>query len=262
MDSNFIKFLGTAGARFVVARQLRSSGGTWYNLQGMDILVDPGPGTLVKCATSKPKLDPTRLQAIILTHKHLDHSTDINVMIEAMTDGGLKKRGWLFAPEDALENDPVVLQYSRQFPEKVILLREGQSYTLADQLCFSTPIKHKHGVETYGLKFETNLGVISQVVDTAYFKELEQAYAHSDILILHVVRFKDLNDKEKEILHLNVEDARRLIASLKPRQAILTHFGMTMLRAKPWEVAQQLSRETGVEVVAANDGLKLDLEKP
>ena len=46
---NWIKFVGTAGARFVVAKQLRSSGGLWFSLQGMNLYLDPGPGALVRC---------------------------------------------------------------------------------------------------------------------------------------------------------------------------------------------------------------------
>jgi phosphoribosyl 1,2-cyclic phosphodiesterase len=57
------------------------------------------------------------LDGILLTHKHLDHSGDINVMIEAMTEGGFKKRGVLFAPRDALEEDPVVLKYAMGYVE-------------------------------------------------------------------------------------------------------------------------------------------------
>ena len=79
--------MGTAGARFVVSKQLRSSAGTWCFLQGKNILIDPGPGTLSRCFTSRPGLDPEKLDAIILTHRHLDHSTDVNVLIEAMTRG-------------------------------------------------------------------------------------------------------------------------------------------------------------------------------
>ena len=58
--NNYIKFLGTAGARFVVARQLRSSAGIWMNVEGDNILIDPGPGTLVKCFSSRPKLAQLR----------------------------------------------------------------------------------------------------------------------------------------------------------------------------------------------------------
>jgi len=41
----------------------------------------------------------------------------------------------------------------------------------------------------------------------------------------------------------------------------LTHFGMTMWRAKPWEIAQRLSQQTGVRVIAARDGMRFDLSQ-
>ncbi|UCB52854.1 MAG: hypothetical protein JSV10_01825, partial [Candidatus Zixiibacteriota bacterium] len=65
--ANKIKFLGTAGARFVVTKQLLSTAGTWITLEGKNVLLDPGPGTLVRCARSRPPLDPTKLDAIILS---------------------------------------------------------------------------------------------------------------------------------------------------------------------------------------------------
>ena len=52
-----------------------------------------------------------------------------------------------------------------------------------------------------------------------------------------------------------------LSRKLKPKVAILTHFGMTMWRAKPWEIAQKMSEETGVKVIAARDGMKFDLSQ-
>jgi phosphoribosyl 1,2-cyclic phosphodiesterase len=59
--------------------------------------------------------------------------------------------------------------------------------------------------------------------------------------------------------HLSLPEAKCIIEELKPRIVILTHFGMTMWRAKPWELAGELSEETGVHVIAARDGLKFDL---
>ena len=42
---------------------------------------------------------------------------------------------------------------------------------------------------------------------------------------------------------------------------ILTHFGMTMIKAKPWVVAAELEKELGLKVIAASDGMKIDLEE-
>jgi len=69
---NKIKFLGTAGGRFVVSRQLRNSGGIWLSLNATNLLIDPGPGSLVRILSSKPKLNPRDLDGIILSHKHLE----------------------------------------------------------------------------------------------------------------------------------------------------------------------------------------------
>jgi outer membrane murein-binding lipoprotein Lpp len=68
MDSrNFIKFLGTDGARFVMARQLRSSAGVYISMKNKNIILDPGPGTLVKLASSKPRIDVEKKHRIRIT---------------------------------------------------------------------------------------------------------------------------------------------------------------------------------------------------
>lgn len=258
-ERNFVKFLGTAGARFMMVNQMRASGGVWYSLEGFPLLLDPGPGTLVRCATSRPRLDPLGLEALVLSHNHLDHSGDINVMIEAMTGGGFKKRGRLFCPRQALEDDAVVLRYIRPSLEQIVILEEGGSYELGPALRLRTPVRHHHPAETYGLVLETPQLRISHITDTLYFPELAEAYAGADVLVLHVVRLKASDRDPATIQHLSLDAARRLIADIHPRLAILTHFGMTMHRAKPWELAQKISEETGIEVQAASDGRTFQL---
>jgi len=260
-DNNFIKFLGTAGARYVVARQLRSSAGIWMNIEGDNILVDPGPGTLVKCFSSRPKLDPGELKAIILTHCHIDHSTDMNVMIEAMTDSGHKKDRIVITTEESITGEPVILSHVRPYLDRLELMKPGARFDIAPHLKLTTPILHNHTAETYGLKFEIPFGIISHITDTAFFEDLIEAYSNSDILILNVVRYIDKNDREKGILHLTVNDVEKLIKNIRPKVAILTHFGLNMIRAKPWVVAEKLSEVTGVEVIAARDGMKFDLNR-
>jgi len=251
--SDTIVFLGTAGARFVVARQFLASGGAWLNLGDTQILFDPGPGCLVQAA--KRKLDPTELDAIVLSHRHLDHSGDINIMIEAMTDGGTKKRGMVFVPADALNQDPVIFSYLQPYPQSIQILTEGGSYVIND-VSFKTPIRHKHPVETYGFIFQTPRHTFSWITDTRYFDGLAGHYK-GNLLVINVVRL----NPGAPIDHLSLPEAKSIIEELKPKMAILTHFGMTMWRAKPWELAEKLSEETGISVIAARDGLKFDLAK-
>ena len=256
-DTNYIKFLGTAGARFVVTTQLRASGGVWFSLDDINILGDPGPGSLVRCMSSRPKMNPAKLDAVLLTHRHLDHSGDINIIIEAMTEGGTRKKGILFTPKQALEEDPVVLNYVRKFLSKIEILKEGGTYQL-NGLNISAPVRHKHPVETYGINFKSSLCTISWVIDTLFFPELLEHY-RGDVMILNTVRLRSENDADKGIYHLNLDDVRLMVKELRPKVTILTHFGMKMLKARPHELAMRLSDETGCRVVAASDGMRFDL---
>jgi phosphoribosyl 1,2-cyclic phosphodiesterase len=248
-EENFIKFLGTAGARFVMIKQLRASGGIWINYRGTNILIDPGPGSIVRCAMSRPKLDPSRLDAIILTHRHLDHSNDVNVMIEAMTEGGFKKRGVLFLPKDAIEEDSVVLKHVLNFVEKVEFLSENKQYSVGDFI-FMTGPRNLHPVQTYGLKFKMNLKTVSLIGDTAFYPEILDFFK-ADIVIINTVFY----EPRPGVQHLSLEEAKHIISELKLQTTILTHFGMTMLKAKPSILAQGLSKETGLNILAAYDGM-------
>ncbi len=237
----------------MIAKQVRASGGIWFNLANTQFLIDPGPGALVRATSSRHHLTPTELSAILLSHRHLDHSADVNVMIEAMTMGGTEKRGKLFAPSDALEGeDPVVFRYLRGFLEEVVVLSEGSSYQLGP-VSFTCPVRHRHRGEVYGFRFEVNKMSISYIADTAYFPELAHHYL-ADVVIFNVVRYKP-----SELDHLHLPEVETLIKAMEPKLAIMTHFGMTMIREKPWKVAKAVSERTGCKVIAAQDGMKIDL---
>lgn len=250
---DIITFLGTAGARIMVANQILASGGLWLNLSGTEILLDPGPGSVVQ--STKRKLRADKLSAIILSHRHLDHSADTNIMVEAMTQGGLKRHGWLFAPADALGSEPIIFSYLKDYLEGVAVLQEGKSYSIGN-ISFTTPVRHIHQVETYGMLFRTAEHTFSYITDSRYFDSLCQSYS-GELLIINVVRLETNHPYD----HLSLPDAERIITELKPKVAILTHFGITMWQAKPWEVAQRLSQETGVKVIAARDGMKFNLSQ-
>ena len=251
---NSITFLGTAGARFMVSKQLTASGGMWLNLDDTQLLVDPGPGCIVQ--STKRKLHAERLSAIILTHRHLDHSADVNIMVEAMTQGGFRPHGKFFAPSDALGTEPVLYSYLRKSLDAIVVLEAGKNYTVGN-VTFSTPIRHIHPVETYGLVFTAAGHKLAYITDTRYFDGLRQAYATAELVIINVV----LLEPKAELDHMSIVEAAKLIVELKPKVAILTHYGMHVWQARPWEVAEKLTQETGIKVRAAHDGMKFELSE-
>ncbi len=259
MPEDFIKFLGTAGARFVMARQLRYSAGTFISLRGQRIVLDPGPGTLLRCSRCRAKVDPTSLDAVILTHGHIDHSGDVNAVLDAMTAGGFDSGGLLFAPRECVEGErAVVLSYLQDVVGEVVTLEPRDEYSV-NGVRFTTSERHHHTMETYGIVFRPEDGPnVGFLVDTEYFDGLADSYADADILVINVVRHEP--HPGGKVMHLCLEEARRVIEQVQPRKAVLTHFGMTMLKAKPWELAEGMSQDLGLDVQAASDGMTLHLE--
>lgn len=257
MSEAFIKFLGTGGARYVVARQVRSSAGIFLHAHGQNVIIDPGPGTLARCAKSRPAIDVTGLDAIILTHSHIDHSSDVNVLIDAMTAGGEKRKGRVYAPRECLEGeDKVLFNYLTHFPDEIVTLKESETYQLGE-LSFYTSVRHRHPAETYGLIFTIMGKRVGFLVDTGYFEGLVESYAEADILVVNtVLRTHHPGASDR---HLSFEDLRGLIDLLRPGKVVMTHFGMRMLRDRPPVLAEELSKETGIEIVAASDGLRFDI---
>jgi len=250
--------LGTGGARFVVARQFRASGGMWMRFGQTQIHVDPGPGALVRALSNVPPCNPRKLDAVLLSHKHLDHSNDVNVMIEAMTSGGFRRRGTLLAPADALEFEPVVLPYARKFLDRIEVLRERSGPYRVGDVEITTSVRHIHAVETYGTHFRSEEKTISYMPCGRYFEGLAQDYrAHDpDVLILNVLRFEDRMDVD----HLTFAQARQVLAEVRPRVAVLQHFGTKMLEQDPQRLARSLEDELGLRTIAAEDGFILDVD--
>ena len=243
-----LTFMGTAGARFMVAKQVAASGGLFLEDGNARLALDPGPGAIVQYA--QRGIDLTTIDAIVLSHRHLDHSGDVNVMLEGMTDGGFQHRGQLFCPSDALDDDPVVLKYVRRFPREIVRLAPQTSYSV-NGISFATSGRHVHQSETFGFRFGDKLGWIT---DSGYYEGIAEQH-RADVMVIHTV----LCDCVPTLPHLCIADAERIIRDAKPRIAYLTHYGMTVWRANPTEVASAMSQRLGFDVRAAHDGLTIEL---
>ncbi len=255
-----ITFLGTGAGRFMITSQRLASGGIWMNLGGTQLLVDPGPGCIVR-ATDR-KLDAQKLSAILLSHRHLDHSADTNIMVEAMTRGGHNQHGMLFAPSDALGEEPVIYTFLKNYLDEVIVLEEGGTYAV-DHITLSTPVRHIHKPETYGIIFSTGNHTFSYIADTRFFEGLP-GYYEGELLILNVVFVEPRPDSGNPLLptaHLAIPDAEEIIRTIKPKITIITHFGQRMWELGPQKAARMMTERTGTRVIAASDGMEFSLSE-
>ena len=115
-----------------------------------------------------------------------------------------------------------------------------------------------------GFLHEDNPGrACPYIADGRFFKDLP-GYYRGELLILNVV-FVEPRPPSGNILlptdHLSVPDAERIINIVKPKMAIITHFGMGMWRADPQRVARYMTERTGIRVIAAKDGMQFKLSE-
>lgn len=253
-----IVFLGTAGGRMVVTNQLRKSGGMWLELDGRNILLDPGPGCLLRCV--ELGLKPGKLDCIVLSHRHIDHSNDVNIMVEAMSGGGFKPRGILITPFDCLEGtDPVVLRYVRNYiRNNILVMKTGFTHNLNGVTIEGALRLHHAEIECYGMKFLFKGKTLGYIADTKYFDQIGETFKGCDYLIVNMVRMTH----DERFDHLVPADVVNILKVAKPGLAILDHFGMQVVKAYPGAVAERVKRESGVPTIAAEDSMRLSLDGP
>ena len=91
------------------------------------------------------------------------------------------------------------------------------------------------------------MGIVS---DTRYFPGLVDAYKGVDVLILNVVFY----ERHHGVDHLCIDDAIELIRAIAPKRAVLTHFGITLLKEKPYQLEKQMQNGLAMHVSLAYDG--------
>ncbi|MCI8383756.1 MAG: MBL fold metallo-hydrolase [Clostridia bacterium] len=250
MAKDFIHFFGTTGNKDIFFKNIRQAGGLFLNIDDTKLIIDPGVNTFYKYIhTYKDELD-----GIVLSHIHIDHSNDLNIFVELMTNGGELNKGTLLLPNQAIEEN-VLQPYVRNFPKEFNIINPNTQYKVKNISIISS-IEHKHGVENYGFIFKTSKGNIGLVTDTAYFPELLESYKNSDILIMNVPYYIQNKPKPK---HLDISNVEEFIKNIKPRKVILTHFNSNILNNNPVKIADELRKKYSTEIIIAKDDMVLDI---
>ena len=238
-------------------RQLRCTGGIWFTYGGLNGIIDPGPGSLYHICNSTPLLDVNSIEAVLLTHKHLDHSTDINVIIEAITEGGFRKQGTLIIPEDAMNgDDSVLLSYSAQKVREIQKAEDNMVIELKHGVSVEA-VKHVHNnVDCFGFilrkKGLKTWGIISDTKPLATFAE---RYKDCDYISVNTTFL----EKDTSSEHMSIADTMELLQELHPKLATISHMGIKILNKGPETLAKQISNKN-TRVIAGEDGMIINLD--
>lgn len=249
MEKSQIVFLGSGGGRKVSVSQARATGGFIVQADKEQIHVDPGPGAIVRAVQFGVDVRDTTMA--IISHFHVDHSNDINAIIDAITFGGKEQKGFLITGYFN-ERSNLTKFYSNAL-KKHVRLKPGEKTEMGKVIVKAIKTKG-HDINTIGYKIFTPRFVLGYTSDTSFFSELVNGFKGCDILIVNTLKPKG----EKLKGHMNSEDVIGLLKGVKPKLAILQHFGNSMLKANPVYEARDVQKKSGVQTIAAQDGLVID----
>ncbi len=248
--------LGSGGSRIATITQRRRTGGLVVLTDDGYIIIDPGPGSIA--AFNQLGLDPSKVMMVLVSHRHIDHYTDSEVYIEAMTDGGNKKVGVLGAGKSVLEHIgeevPAISSYHRSLPSRVLVLTPHDQFEEHEISVRAIYARH-YDPHTIGFRIASNETTIAYLPDTEYTDDLIEGIKNAQLLILSVLR----PGGEKFSSHLCIDEAVELARKARPEKVLLTHFGTKMIMAPPEREARKFESVTGIETIAARDSMILNL---
>ncbi|MFX0066763.1 MAG: MBL fold metallo-hydrolase [Candidatus Hermodarchaeota archaeon] len=250
--------MGTGGGRVNLVIQKRKTGGFRIFDTGINIHVDPGPGAFIYSGLLG--LNPA-LDAILVSHSHIDHCNDAGIMIEAMVrfNKTRKKRyGSFIGSRVVVEGDfrhtAALSMYHRKLVNNLISLAPGEDTRVKDVEITATPVRHtdKSAIGFVLKRKNWTLGITG---DTEYFDELPSYFEKLDCLIVNCLRPGASERIRGHMTSLNVIELVNSLKS-KPSLVILTHLGMRMIQISSIE-ARNVEGSTGVKTIAARDFLSV-----
>jgi len=250
-------FLGTGGGRFVTYTQRRWTGGIRLVNEGLHAHIDPGPGAIVRSIDAG--LSPEKVRLLLVSHSHPDHYGDAEIVIEGMSKGTTRRSGTLVAPDSVLEGNGEVersiSKYHQSLVRNVVEAHPGDSFSAEGLGIRVTKAVHTEPRAVGYVLDVPHVGSVGYSSDTEFFNGIIDLYKGLTILILCILRPRGSPLRG----HLSTDDAKEIINAVRPKAAVLTHFGMKMLNANPPIEAAYIQNSTGIRTIAAANGMVLSI---
>lgn len=243
--------LGTAGDSTTMGKQVVASGGIVLIDDDIHIHVNPGPGSLI-CA-KQWDIPIRNTDVLVMTQNSVLQAGDANALVDAMSLGGLDVKGVVLCPQSVVhptsEGSPLLSIQSRQFVEKVIVLKSEDKVGIGDIQII--PCKtHRDESECLGYIIKTSRFSIGLMPYPDVSKDRILQYKNCDVLVLLSVTEQKSEDVYDKIVSV--------VKQSKPKLAVLSGYSFQVLREDPLALAREVQKSSGVQTIAAKDGLAID----
>lgn len=243
-----------AGSSSAVPRPGRGNSGYLLSAAGAAIAVDFGTGAFSRM---REKIDPTKLDAIVISHMHADHFFDIVPMRYALRYE--MERGEplpIYLPPGGISVINTIgnpLKESDDFYDGVFRLQEYDTAgTLRIGNCTIRFAPTVHYIPAYAMRIETPAGVFAYSADTAPCDAVPQLAAGADLFLCEAsLGANGIESGQRG--HLNAGEAGEMAKGAGVKHLVLTHYSAkTNADALKTAAAKAFSGRISV----ADDGLE------
>lgn len=185
------------------------------------VLLDCGNGTLANLGSC---IDPLSLDAVFVTHGHVDHFADVYALQALLryAPGGPAAPLDLYMPEGLFERMGMILgprgrdELSEAFDVRVV--RDGDSIGIGDVTVRVHAVDHTE--PTFALTVEHQGATMCYTSDSASGARLDAAVAGADLLLAEATLPQQYAGKAP---HLTAREAGELAARSRADRLVLTH---------------------------------------
>jgi ribonuclease BN (tRNA processing enzyme) len=253
--------LTVLGSGSAVPHPARSSSAYWLETSSGTILLDCAATAIHRAV--QENLDWTRLDAIWISHFHLDHVGGLApFLFGARNAEQLRARTKplkIFGPralKELIESFDQANNYKlfdQPFPLEIVEVEPLEEFEILPAVR-AVAMKTPHTPESLAIHIRDKSGkTVVYSSDTGFEKALGAFARAADLFVLESAFYRDKPGEK----HLNLEEAMFLIRRARPQRALLTHFYAV------WD-AVDFEREVekfepSCAVLQARDGLKVEI---
>jgi ribonuclease BN (tRNA processing enzyme) len=242
-----------AGSSSAVPRPGRANSGYLLRSGGCAVAIDFGSGVFSRI---REQLEPTKLDALVISHMHADHFFDIVPLRYALRYEMERPQPLpVYLPPDGIGVVQTIgkpLKETADFYDGILTLREysvdAPLHVGACTIRFAPTV---HYIPAFAMRIETQDGVLGYSADTAPCDRVSDLVRGSDIFLCEAA-LGPSGSENGQRGHLNGREAGELAQRAGVKHLIITHYGA---KTDPQALHDAAAQTFSGKITVADDGM-------